>query len=156
MGTLSKSFASCGGYIAGCTELIDYIKYTTPGFVYSVGMAPSNTASALASIQLLKKQPQRVKELRNRANLFLELAKEQGINTGKSMASAVVPVIVGGSTPCIKLYKLLYERGIYVLPIIFPTVPEGSARLRFFLNNTHTEEQIRFTVESIAECLLLI
>jgi 7-keto-8-aminopelargonate synthetase-like enzyme len=60
MGTLSKSLGSCGGYIAGCRELIEYLKYTAPGFVYSVGLSPSQHGSALAALRLLEKEPERV------------------------------------------------------------------------------------------------
>jgi acyl-CoA synthetase (AMP-forming)/AMP-acid ligase II/7-keto-8-aminopelargonate synthetase-like enzyme/acyl carrier protein len=77
MGTLSKSFGSCGGYIAGSRELVEYLKYTAPGFVYSVGMPPANAAAALASLELLKKEPERVKRLQDRSRLFLSLAKER-------------------------------------------------------------------------------
>lgn len=153
MGTLSKSFASCGGYIAGSGELISYLKYTTPGFVYSVGMSPPNTAAALAALRLLRKEPHRVDRLRENARLFLTLARSKGLNTGSSEDSAVVPVIMGQSMPCVRLYKELFDRGIYVLPMIYPTVPENSARLRFFISSTHTEEQIRFTIDTLAEAV---
>lgn len=74
MGTLSKSFGSCGGYIAGTKALVEYLKYTSPGFVYSVGLSPPNAAAALASIRLLEAEPERVVRLRHRSRLFLELA----------------------------------------------------------------------------------
>ncbi len=75
MGTLSKSFGSCGGYIAGTKALVEYLKYTSPGFVYSVGLSPPNAAAALASIRLLEAEPERVARLRHRSRLFLELAR---------------------------------------------------------------------------------
>ncbi|MBN1852245.1 MAG: aminotransferase class I/II-fold pyridoxal phosphate-dependent enzyme, partial [Pirellulales bacterium] len=84
MGTLSKSFGSCGGYIAGCRELIEYLKFTAPGFVYSVGLSPPNTAAALASLQLLEEEPERVARLTENAALFLQLARDAGLNTGAS------------------------------------------------------------------------
>ncbi len=151
MGTLSKSFASCGGYIAGCQELIEYLKYTAPGFVYSVGISPPNTASALASIRLLKAEPQRVTGLHQTAKLFLELARAEGLNTGDSKDTPIVPIIVGKSLPCVRLSQALVNRGINVMPMVYPAAPENAARLRFFLNCTHTEEQIRFTVKTVAE-----
>ena len=156
MGTLSKSFASCGGYIAGSKALVDYLKYTAPGFVYSVGISPPNTASALAAVRLLRAEPGRVARLRERSKLFLELAKAQGINTGMSQDSPVVPVIVGDSQKCMALSQRLFDRGISVMPIIFPAVPEDAARLRFFLSCTHTAEQIRTTVDAVAEELAVL
>ncbi|NEO43917.1 MAG: aminotransferase class I/II-fold pyridoxal phosphate-dependent enzyme [Moorea sp. SIO4A3] len=156
MGTLSKSFASCGGYIAGCQELIEYLKYTAPGFVYSVGISPPNTASALASIRLLKAEPERVTRLHQTAKLFLELAKAEGLNTCQSQDTPIVPIIVGKSLPCVRLSQALINRGINVMPMVYPAAPENAARLRFFLNCTHTEEQIRFTVKTVAEELAKI
>lgn len=151
MGTLSKSFGSCGGYIAGCRALVEYLKYTSPGFVYSVGLSPPNAAAALASIRLLQAEPQRPKRLRQRARLFLELAKSRGIDTGRSQDSPVVPVILGNSMHALQLSKALFVRGINVQPILYPAVEESAARLRFFVTSLHSEEQIRFTVDCIVE-----
>ena len=71
MGTLSKSFGSCGGYIAGSKALVEYLKYTAPGFVYSVGISPPNAAAALASLRLLEEEPERVAKLADNSRLFL-------------------------------------------------------------------------------------
>ena len=153
MGTLSKSFASCGGYIAGSHALIQYLKYTAPGFVYSVGMSPPNTAAALAAVRLLKREPERVTRLQQRTKLFLELARARGLNTGKSKDSAVVPIIIGNAESAMYLSHLFFERGISVHPMLPPAVPDGESRLRFFISTTHTEEQIRLTVQTVAKAL---
>ena len=153
MGTLSKSFASCGGYIAGSHALVQYLKYTAPGFVYSVGMSPPNTAAALAAVRLLKREPERVTRLQQRTKLFLELARARGLNTGNSKDSPVVPVIIGNAESAMYLSHLLFERGISVHPMLPPAVPDGESRLRFFISSTHTEEQIRLTVDTVAEAL---
>jgi 8-amino-7-oxononanoate synthase len=151
MGTLSKSFASCGGYIAGSGALIEYLKYTAPGFVYSVGMSPPNAAAALAAIRLLRNEPQRVTRLRELSKLFLKLARERGLNTGASNhCSPVIPVIVGDSIQAIRLSQALLRQGVDALPMIYPAVPDNSARLRFFVNCTHTPEQIRFALDVVA------
>lgn len=151
MGTLSKSFASCGGYIAGCKAVVEYLKYTAPGFIYSAGISPPNAAAALAAIQLLKAEPKRVTRLQQRAKLFLELAKEQGLNTGVSHDSAIVPIIVGERLQSIQLAQTLFNRGINVQPMFYPSVPENAARLRFFVSCNHTEAQIHFTVDTLVE-----
>jgi 8-amino-7-oxononanoate synthase len=156
MGTLSKSFASCGGYIAGCKAVIEYLKYTAPGFVYSVGISPPNAAAALAAIRVLKAEPERVTHLYERSKLFIELAHERGLNIGTSHNTPIVPVIVGNSLHCIQLSQALFQRGINARPIIYPAVPEKAARLRFFIASTHTEEQIRLTVNATAEELAKI
>lgn len=151
MGTLSKSFGSCGGYIAGSNAVVEYLKYTAPGFVYSVGISPPNAAASLASIKLLEREPERVKRLHQRARLFLTLAKQQGLNTGMSMDSPVVPIILGDSMHCLALSQALHRRGINVQPIVHPAVEERASRLRFFITTNHTEEQIRFTIQVLAE-----
>jgi 8-amino-7-oxononanoate synthase len=151
MGTLSKTFGSCGGYIGGCKELIEYLKYTTPGFVYSVGLSPPATAAALAACRLLEAEPQRVATLQARARLFLELAKARGLNTGRSQDSPVVPVILGNSALSMALSRALFARGINVQPIVYPAVEESAARLRFFITSLHSEEQIRTTVDAVVE-----
>ncbi len=151
MGTLSKSFASCGGYIAGNSALIEYLKYTAPGFVYSVGISPPNAAASLAAIQLLLAKPERVACLQDRSKLFLDLAKEYNLNTGLSKGSPVIPIIVGDSLKSLKLSHQLFQCGINAPFMIYPSVPKNGARLRFFITCNHTEEQIRFTVESIAQ-----
>lgn len=150
MGTLSKSFASCGGYIAGNKALVEYLKYTAPGFVFSVGISPPNAAASLAAIQVLKAEPERVKHLHERSKLFLELANQYGLNTGMSKGSPVIPIIVGDSLKSIQLSQTLFQQGINVPFMIYPSVPHQAARLRFFVTCNHTEEQIRTTVDILA------
>ncbi|NET43473.1 aminotransferase class I/II-fold pyridoxal phosphate-dependent enzyme [Okeania sp. SIO2B3] len=151
MGTLSKSFASCGGYIAGSKALVEYLKYTSPGFVYSVGISPPDAASVLAAIRLLKAEPERVAQLQERSRLFLECARERGLNTGMSKDSPVIPIIVGESIKSVLLSQNLFKRGINVPFMFYPSVPHNAARLRFFITCNHTEEQIRFTIDALAE-----
>ncbi|GIW93718.1 MAG: fatty acyl-AMP ligase [Pirellulaceae bacterium] len=151
MGTLSKAMGSCGGYIAGCRELVEYLKYTAPGFVYSVGMPPPNAAAALASLRLLRAEPQRVARLQEASARFLTRAKARGLNTGLSSGTPVIPVIVGNSLAALKLSQRLFERGINVQPILYPAVEEKAARLRFFITACHTDEQIDMTVDAVAD-----
>jgi len=151
MGTLSKALGSCGGYIAGRQELIEYLRYTAPGFVFSCGMTAASAAAALASIRVLESQPQRVARLQRNADLFLRLAREHGLNTGLSQGTPIVPVILGSSLKALQLSQALGERGINVKPIMYPAVEESKARLRFFLSSLHTEEQLRYTVQAVAE-----
>src|SRR5215467_8636087 len=151
MGTLSKSLVSCGGYIAGNKELIDYLKLMAPGFVFSVGMAPPAAAAALAALELLRREPERVRRLNKRAELFLQLARGGGIDVGGSIGASIVPVITGSSIRAGRLAQAMFERGINVQPILYPAVPERAARLRFFLTAAHTEEQIGQTVATLLE-----
>ncbi|MGM0489804.1 MAG: aminotransferase class I/II-fold pyridoxal phosphate-dependent enzyme, partial [Planctomycetota bacterium] len=141
MGTLSKSFGSCGGYIAGCREMIEYLKYTAPGFVFSVGMPPPNVAAALAAVRLIEREPERVARLQARSAQFLRLARQWGLNTGMSHGTPVIPIVVGNSLYALRLSRRLFERGINVQPILYPAVDEEAARLRFFITACHTERQ---------------
>ncbi|MEM9272529.1 MAG: aminotransferase class I/II-fold pyridoxal phosphate-dependent enzyme [Cyanobacteria bacterium P01_F01_bin.143] len=153
MGTLSKSFASCGGYIAGDRELIQYLKYTAPGFVFSVGMSPANTAAALAAIQLLKSEPERAIKLQSRAKFCLDLAKSKKFNTGYSANSPIIPIIVGEPNKAVRLSQLLGQEGINVNPMVYPSVPYDAARLRFFITCLHTEEQILSTMNILESAI---
>lgn len=153
MGTLSKSFASCGGYIAGSKALVEYLRYTAPGFVFSVGLPPSSAAAALASIDVLEEQPERVDTLKARSELFLSLAKAAGLDTGASGGTAVIPIITGNSLVALRLSHRMFGDGINVQPILYPAVDETAARLRFFMTSLHTEEQIRFTVSRLVHHL---
>lgn len=156
MGTLSKSFGSCGGYIAGRKELVEFLKYTAPGFVFSVGLSPSNTAAAIASLQVLKREPTRVTRLKDASRLFLTEAKKRGLNTGSSGETAVIPVITGNSLHALQLSRRMIDSGINVQPILYPAVEESATRLRFFINSTHSNQQILYAVDKCAEHLQAI
>jgi 8-amino-7-oxononanoate synthase len=151
MGTLSKSLGSCGGYIAGSRALVDYLKYTAPGFVFSAGLTPPDTASALAALRTLEGEPERVATLNQRSDLFLSLARQKGLDTGLSEGTPIIPVILGNSLHSLELSHRLRNRGINVQPILYPAVEENASRLRFFITARHSEQQIRDTVAATAE-----
>ena len=156
MGTLSKALGSCGGYIAGSKTLVRWLKYTVPGFVYSVGLPPAAAGAALGALRLLQRQPERVAKLHANARLFLQLAREAGLDTGSSGGSAIVPIILGNSMNSLRLSRALFARGISVQPILYPAVEERAARLRFFITSSHTPDQIRRTVAAMQEELARI
>jgi len=151
MGTLSKSLVSCGGYIAGSKDLVDFLKVAAPGFVFSVGMTPPAAAAALAALELLEREPERVRRLNDRAALFLRLARKGGLDVGGSIGASIVPIVTGSSIRAGRLAQALFDRGVNVQPILYPAVPERAARLRFFATASHTEEQIRDTVDTLLE-----
>ncbi|CAA6802876.1 MAG: 8-amino-7-oxononanoate synthase (EC [uncultured Thiotrichaceae bacterium] len=147
MGTLSKTLASCGGYIAGEKALIKHLKYSAPGFLYSVGISPPIAAASLAALQIMLDEPERVQQLHARGKQFLTLAKQYGIDTGDSSGYSVIPTITGSSANAARLANTCFEQGINVQPIFYPAVAEGMARLRFFICSSHTPKQITQTVE---------
>ncbi|MFI2203080.1 type I polyketide synthase [Streptomyces sp. NPDC020192] len=149
MGTLSKSLAGCGGYVATSRAVVDYLRYTAPGFVYSAGMTPANAAASLAALRLMRAEPERLARLRENAALFLRLARRAGVDTGSSEGTPIVPCVVGNSAETLRLARALFEQGVSVNPILHPAVPEELARLRFFLTCEHTPDQIRYTVAAL-------
>ncbi len=150
MGTLSKTTASCGGYIAGPSALVEILKADAGGFVYSVGLSPLLAAAAHASLSILRSEPERVQILHRNGRLFCALAQSAGLDVGTSAGYSVVPVLVGDSLRAVELSNRLLKSDINALPIIHPAVPERLARIRFFLTRDHTEKQIRTAVETTA------
>ncbi|MDQ8153812.1 MAG: aminotransferase class I/II-fold pyridoxal phosphate-dependent enzyme [Gemmatimonadota bacterium] len=153
MGTLSKALASCGGYIAGRADLVDYLRYTAPGFVFSVGMTPANAAAALAALQVLRAEPERVTTLRRVAAGFVSQCRARGIDVGASQGSAIVPVIVGDAEQALRLSSALRERGVEAPPMLPPAVPDGQARVRFFVSSAHREADVARAVEALADAM---
>lgn len=151
MGTLSKAYASCGGYIAGNKDMVDILRHFAPGFVFSVGLPPSMAAAALTALRTIRKEPERVARLHANGALFRDEARALGLDTGKSIGIGVIPIIVGSSTRAAKIVNRLFERGISSSLIIYPGVPINSARLRFFVTSEHTADEIRSTVRAVKE-----
>ncbi|MHB0957042.1 MAG: aminotransferase class I/II-fold pyridoxal phosphate-dependent enzyme [Pirellulaceae bacterium] len=153
MGTISKALGSGGGYMAGRRTLIEYLKYTTPSFVFSTASPPAAAAAALAALRMIHEQPEHVTRLRKRSGLFLKLAHERGLNTGPSSGTPIIPIILGDSRRCLQVSHELLLQGINAQPILYPAVPECAARIRFFITADHTEAQIARTIHILAECL---
>jgi 7-keto-8-aminopelargonate synthetase-like enzyme len=151
MSTLSKSLCGCGGMIAGSAELVEYLKYGSPGFVYSVGMPPVIAVACNTALSILRREPERVRKIQHISKFFLEYAHGKGLDTGAAQGYAVVPVIVGDSFTVGYLGLALSEHRIYAMPITFPAVKEGTARLRFFLSAAHTEEHVRRALDVVAQ-----
>ncbi len=151
MGTLSKTLAAAGGYIAGSSSLVELLKAQASGFVYSVGLSPPLAAVARRSLDLLHQEPERVARVQENGQAFLNKARELELNTGLGQGLAVSPIVVGSSLKAAKLSERLDERGFNVLPIVFPAVPMQSARLRFFITSQHTPEQIEDAVVATHE-----
>ena len=168
MGTLSKSLASMGGWVAGRKELILYLRYTTPGFVFAAGIPPALGQAALSSLRYMLAEPERVTRLQANAKRFYTLLKARDIDTDLSVGdSPVIPVITGDSMWALKLSERLLDLGvspasvaagetgpgINAKPIIFPAVANDAARLRFFMTSLHTEAQLVYTADAIKRTL---
>jgi 8-amino-7-oxononanoate synthase len=150
MGTLSKTLSGCGGYIAGSQPLIDLLRHFAPGFLYSVGMPATIAAAAIESLRIMHAEPERVQALRKNSEYLAQQAKAAGLDTGQCIGRAVIPVISGSSLTATRQSVELFKQGINVQPILYPAVPEKSARLRFFLSSEHTPEHIDQTLAALS------
>ncbi len=151
MSTLSKSLCGCGGFIAGSKELIEALKYGSSGFVFSVGMSPVLAAACQKALELILREPERVQKLQHISKYFLDYAQKLGLDTGVAQGYANVPVIVGNSITAGLLASNIFKRGIYAMPITFPAVKEGTARLRFFLSAAHSEKDVQTALDITIE-----
>ncbi|MCP4181293.1 MAG: aminotransferase class I/II-fold pyridoxal phosphate-dependent enzyme [bacterium] len=150
MGTLSKTLCSCGGYIAGKEDLVEMLKCYAPGFAYSVAISPMNAAASLSSLELLKADNKPVKDMQKISKYFHEQLSANGFNVGDSIGAGIIPVIFGKTKKTIEVSDALFRKyKINVNPIIHPAVEEKKARLRFFMNSTHTKDQIDYTVQAL-------
>jgi 8-amino-7-oxononanoate synthase len=151
IGTLSKTLASCGGFIGGKAPVIEWLRYTLPGFVYSVGLSPVISAAALTALQLVQQEPWRIERLRLNAELFIGLALEAGLDTGPAIGRGVIPVLFPDSHATLEASENLMAHGFYVPPIIQIGVPKDQPRLRFFLSSSHSEADIRGVIQHLAK-----
>ena len=153
MGTISKALGSGGGYLAGNEILIQYLKYTTPAFVFATAVSPANAAAALEAVRIIGEDPARVSRLQARSRMFLKLADDSGLDTGNSGGTPVIPIILGDSQLCMQVAAALLHEGVDAQPILYPAVPESKSRVRFFITAEHTEEQICRTVQILSDCI---
>jgi 8-amino-7-oxononanoate synthase len=150
IGTLSKTLGSCGGFVAGRAEVIRWLRYTLPGFVYSVGLSPVIAAAAETALQLMHKESWRIERLRQNAALFMNLAHEAGLDTGPAIGRGVVPILFSDAYETLAASSHLMDNGYYVPPIIQIGVPKDQPRLRFFISALHTEAEIRGVTQLLA------
>ena len=150
MGTLSKSIPSVGGYLAGQADMIDYQRHMSRPFIFSAALPPASTAAALEAFDVIEEEPWRVAELHRIQDVYTRGLQAQGWNTMDS-TTCVVPVLVGDEAKTMDLTRMLFDRGVFVCPIVHPAVPRGSDRLRTCLMATHTDEDIAVVLAAFAE-----
>ncbi|WP_152220904.1 aminotransferase class I/II-fold pyridoxal phosphate-dependent enzyme [Pseudomonas sp. SCB32] len=153
MGTLSKSFASCGGFLVGRRELIDLLRHFCPGLLlYSTGISPANAAAALAALRLMREEPERVAKLQNNARRFRELAIANGLDCRTAVPGVPIVPLMIDNDGALKLMSRLFENGVIAHAVMHPVVPRDAARLRCFISAEHDEAMIQRTLELIVAC----
>lgn len=151
MGTLSKSMASCGGYIGGSHRFVEFLRYNLSSLVFSAGLSPANTAAALASLRVLRREPERVRRLAANADYFRAGVDRLGLDWGDGAGTPIVPVIYGDSARTLRVANELYRKGLSINPILAPAVAERLARLRVFITAVHTRRDLDAALEALAE-----
>lgn len=146
-GTFSKAFASLGGVVAGDAYVIDYIKHYARPFIFSASMPPSNIAAVLASLDIIENEPEHIERLWKNTNKMRNGFQELGFDTGNSV-TPVIPIIIGGDRIRVfKIWRALYEGGVFTNPVIPPAVPPKRSLLRTSYMATHTTEQLDRVLE---------
>lgn len=153
IGTLSKTFASCGGFVCAQRSVLDWMRFTLPGFVYSVGLPPVIAAAAHAALELIVAEPERTAALQTNARRFLKKARAAGLATGSAEGHGIVPVLFPDMKSTIEGSDFLLNRGVYAPPIVQVGVPKGLPRIRFFISARHSSEDIDRTIGALESFL---
>lgn len=141
IGTLSKSLGSYGGYVAASRQVVDYLQSSARSLIFSTGLPPAAVGAALKSLEIAKAEPERARKAIENAAYF----------TGKPHYSSVVPHIIGGAERAVKAMEKLKKAGFFVLAIRPPTVPQGTARLRFSFTAAHEKSHIDAVLKALSK-----
>ncbi|MBI3921759.1 MAG: 8-amino-7-oxononanoate synthase [Armatimonadetes bacterium] len=152
IGTLGKAFGSLGGFVCGSKVLVDYLRNRARTFIYTTGLPASVVGAALAALELAESGDGLRQQLRRNSRQLIEGLAQAKIDA-PHRDTPIVPIIVGDSEAAVQAAQKLFEAGVYCPALRPPTVPEGTARLRVSLMATHTEEDIKLAVETLAQVL---
>jgi len=150
MCTFSKSFGSLGGFVAGDNRVIDYIKHFARPLIFSASMPPANIAAVLASLEIIEEEPERVLRLQQIAAKMIKGFNDLGFNTGTA-ETPIIPIVIGDNDQTFLLWKALFERGIYVNPIISPAVPPNRSLIRTSYMAIHSDGELDQVLEITGE-----
>ena len=158
MGTFSKSFASLGGFIAGDEDVVDYIQHHARSLIFSASIPPANAAAAMASLEIMREEPERIERLIEIGEFMRTRYREMGFNIGGS-ETPIIPIIIGDDDRTLRFWKALFDAGVYTNPVLSPAVPPGLQLLRTSYMATHTDEQlgkVLATFEKVGKALDVI
>ncbi|MCF7832563.1 MAG: aminotransferase class I/II-fold pyridoxal phosphate-dependent enzyme [Candidatus Marinimicrobia bacterium] len=146
MGTFSKSLGCVGGFISGEQKVIEYIKHHSRSIIFTASLPPSNVASVMAALEIIKSEPERREQLWKNTEFMREGLKSLGYDTGESN-TPVIPVLIGKDLKTFQVWKGLMDAGVYTNPVISPATPPGRGLLRTSYMATHTSEQLEYCLE---------
>ena len=152
MGTFSKSLASLGGYVAASHDVVDYIRHNSRPYIFSAAIPASNAAAALQALRILKREPERVKALRDIANYMRAGLKAKGLELRPS-ETPIIPIYTYMPQRTMIACHQLFEHGVYVNPVVPPATTVGECLIRTSYTATHTKEQMDEAIEKIVEVL---
>jgi glycine C-acetyltransferase len=141
IGTLSKAFGAMGGYVAGKKVMKEYLSLRARPLLFSTNLPPAVVGALLEGVKMMSESDAFTKALWANSAFFKSKMAKAGFDIGHS-ESPITPVMIFDEALCVKFSKILYELGVYVSPIIFPTVPKGKARLRVMVSAAHTQAQL--------------
>ena len=150
MSTFSKSLASLGGFVAAKEEVIDYIKHNSRPFIFSASIPPANAAAAIAALEIIKSEPERIQRLRDISCYMRQGFRKLGIPIyeANSEITPIVPVMTNENEPTLVVTRMLREEGVYVNPVLSPAVKPGLCRIRTSYTATHTQEQLDYALDA--------
>ena len=147
MGTFSKSFASIGGFVAGDADVMEWVKHGARSFIFSASIPPSQVAAALAAMEIMQEEPERIERLWSITRKMHEGYRSMGFNIGPS-ETPVIPIIIGDELKTQIAWKMLFEAGIYTNAVFPPGVPPSKSLLRTSYMATHTDAQLDYVLET--------
>jgi 8-amino-7-oxononanoate synthase len=150
MSTFSKSFASLGGFIAGDAVVIDYIKHHARALIFSASIPAANAAAALAALHIMRDEPQHCERLNAIGDRMRTEYRRMGFDIGNTV-SPIIPVIMGDDLRTILSWKMLFDAGVFVNPVVSPGVAPGRSLLRTSYMATHTDAQMDRVLEEFAK-----
>ncbi len=145
MGTFSKAFGVVGGHVSGSRDLVNFAYNKSRTWLLSGSHPPGVAASCLAAVDVLEKEPQHVQRLWENTRYFKKAMKDLGFDLGRS-ETPITPVMVGESGKAKKLSSRLFEIGVFALPIVYPMVAQGKARIRTIMNAALSKEDLDFAI----------
>jgi 8-amino-7-oxononanoate synthase len=151
-GSLSKSLASTGGFIAASQDLIEYLRTNSKQTIFSAALSPSQAAIALASLEIMQTEPQHLERLWKNTKRYRDMLHSLGLDTWESETPAV-PIVLGSKERVYLFWKALLEKGIFTVMSIAPAVPPGKDLIRTAISAQHTDEQIDRIGDAMAHAL---